>query len=186
MTIRCEDIMALIDAVGDKAVARKRMLEKEYVKATGNECDLPLNWYRSKKNYDLKDALTLEGIKRGFSVRAEKIMGALPEYCDVKDQKEFNRFDLSWEKQKDSRDFSLAVEIEMDIDVGSIMRDFHKLINNSSDCLKVMICQARYEEQIGQYRNAVESALSVCPSKSGSYMLSIWAWSRGGFVHYQY
>jgi len=186
MTIRCEDIMALIDSVGDEAIARKRILEKEYVKATGNECDLPLNWYRNRKNSDLKDAFTLDGIKRGFSVRAEKTMGALPEYCSVKDQEKCNRFDLSWEKHKNSRDFSLAIEIEMDINVDSIMRDFNKLINNPSDCLKVMICQAKHEEQIVQYCNAVEVALSACPAKAGSYMLSIWAWSRGGFVHYQY
>jgi len=54
-------------------------------------------------------------------------MGALPEYCEVKDQINFNRFDLSWEKVRGSRDFSLAVEIEMDINVDSIIRDFSKL-----------------------------------------------------------
>jgi hypothetical protein len=74
----------------------------------------------------------------------------------------------------------------MDINVDSVMRDFLKLINNKSDFLKVMICQARYEIEIEQLKKEVESALSKETSKVGRYLLSIWAWPLGGFVHYNF
>lgn len=184
MEVKVEDVMRIIDSVGESAVARKKLLDSEYKNAVGDDFEIPLKWYRARKNSDLKDALTLEGIKRGFSVRAEKVMGALPEYCEVKDQNNFNRFDLSWEKVRGSRDFSLTVEIEMDINVDSIIKDFLKLIKNKSDCLKVMICQARNEFELEQIKVSSKSALSEEVSVSGSYLLSIWTWSRGGFVHF--
>lgn len=184
MEVRVEGVMRIIDSVGESAVARKKLLDSEYKNAVGDDFEIPLKWYRTRKNSDLKDALTLEGIKRGFSVRAEKVMGALPEYCEVKDQTNFNRFDLSWEKVRGSRDFSLAVEIEMDISVDSIIKDFSKLIKNKSDCLKVVICQARNEFELEQIKESSKAALSEEVSISGSYLLSIWTWSRGGFVHF--
>lgn len=186
MDITAGELTRIIDSVGDAAIARKKLLDTEYKKAIGDGFEVPLKWYRTRKNSDLKDVLTLEGIKRGFSVRAEKIMGALPEYCEVKDQKEFNRFDLSWEKVRGSRDFSLAVEIEMDIDSSSVMEDFYKLVNNKSNCLKVMICQAKHEKEIEQLKHEVENAILKPELKIGSYLLSVWAWSRGSFVHYEY
>ena len=186
MEIKVEELTRIINSVGQSAIARKKLLDTEYKKAVGDNFDIPLKWFRTRKNSDLKDALTFEGIKRGLSVRAEKVMGALPEYCDAKDQNEFNRFDLSWEKVRGSREFTLAVEIEMDINVDSIMRDFLKLKNNKSDCLKVMICQARHECEIEKIKESVEIALSDEASIVGNYLLSIWAWSRGGFIHFTF
>jgi len=184
MEVNVEDLTRVIDSVGESAIARKRLLDSEYKETVGDNFEIPLKWYRTRKNSDLKDALTLEGIKKGFSVRAEKVMGALPEYCEAKDQNDFNRFDLSWEKVRGSREFSLAVEIEMDLNVDSIIRDFSKLKKNKSDCLKVMICQARNEFEIEQIKESVKAALSKEASIVGSYLLSIWAWSRGGFIHF--
>jgi|GEM_PF-1329717 hypothetical protein len=184
MEVKVEDVTRIIDSVGESAIARKKLLDSEYRNAVGDNFDIPLKWYRTRKNSDLKDALTLEGIRRGFSIRAEKVMGALPEYCEVKDQINFNRFDLSWEKVRGSRDFSLAVEIEMDINVDSIIRDFSKLKKNKSDCLKVMICQARNEFELKQIKDSAEAALSGEALVSGSYLLSVWTWSRGGFLHF--
>lgn len=186
MDITVEDITRIIDAVGDAAKAKKKLLSAEYKKATGEEFDTPVNWYRTRKNADIKDALTLEGIKRGFSVRAEKVMGALPEYCKDEDQKAFNRFDLSWESSRNSRNFTLAVEIEMDINADKVMEDFYKLIKNKNNCLKIMVCQTRYDSETNILKSKVENALSQATSKSGLYVLSIWAWERGGFIHYQF
>ncbi|MDV6328310.1 hypothetical protein Q5L94_09570, partial [Idiomarina sp. Sol25] len=171
-------MMRIIDSVGESAIARKKLLDSAYKNAVGDNVETPLKWYRTRKNSDLKDALTLEGIKRGFSVRAEKVMGALPEYCEVKDQNNFNRFDLSWEKVRGSRDFSLAVEIEMDINVNSIIRDFSKLKRNKSDCLKVMICQARNEFELEQIKESAEAARVFNILCQPSFHKSMWPSSR--------
>ncbi len=186
MDITVEEFTNIIDCVGDAAKSRKKIIEAEYERAIGDGYEIPIKWYRTRKNADIKDALALEGIKRGFSVRAEKVMGALPEYCKDEDQQEFNRFDLSWETVRNSRDFSLAVEIEMEISTDKVMEDFYKLVNNKSNCLKVMVCQTRYEDEIDKLKSAVENALSKKSSNAGTYLLSIWAWSRGGFIHYQF
>lgn len=182
MTITVEEFTHIVDAVGDAANTRKQAIRDAY---PGDQADLSVKWYRSRKNSDIKDALTLEGIKRGFSVRAEKVMGALPEYCEKSDQHVYNRFDLSWEETKESRNFSLLVEIEMDLNVGSVVGDFRKLINNKSDCLKAMVCQAKNELEINSIIAGLESALSEAPSRTGVYVLSIWAWQRSEFVHYR-
>ncbi len=186
MDITVEEFTNIIDCVGDVAISRKKIIEAEYEKAIGDGFEIPIKWYRTRKNADIKDALALEGIKRGFSVRAEKVMGALPEYCKDEDQQAFNRFDLSWETVRDSRDFTLAVEIEMDISTNKVMEDFNKLVNNKSNCLKVMVCQTRHEDEIEKLKSAVENALAKKSSIAGTYLLSIWAWSRGGFIHFQF
>jgi len=186
MDITVEEFTVIIDSVGNAAKSRKKIIEAEYKKAIGDEFEIPIKWYRARKNADIKDALALEGIKRGFSVRAEKVMGALPEYCKDEDQQAFNRFDLSWETVRGSRNFSLAVEIEMEISTDKVMEDFYKLVNNKSNCLKVMVCQTRHEDEIEKLKLAVESSLAKNSSISGTYLLSIWAWSRGGFIHFKF
>ena len=140
------------------------VLRELYIDRFGEDFNVPIKWYRKRKNSDIKDALTLEGIKRGFSVRAEKTMGALPEYCDKKDQKECNRFDLSWEKTS-IKSFVLVVEIEMEADLVEIGRDFKKLVKNKNDCTKVMICQSKTVGEIENIKADIEKAVTSSASK---------------------
>lgn len=100
-------------------------------------------------------------------------MGALPEYCDKKDQKECNRFDLSWEKIGDKnykektsiKKFVLVVEIEMEADLVEIGRDFKKLVKNKNDCTKVMICQSKTVGEIENIKADIEKAVTSSASK---------------------
>jgi len=187
MSITILELRNIIDAVGDEAKKRKETLQFEYDKIKEKSEKLPsLKWFRSRKNADLKDRLAIEGIKRGFSVRAEKVMGALPEYCSKADQRYFNRFDLSWEKDKSSKDFVLVVEIEMDTNTESVMKDFSKLVNNKNNCIKIMICQAKNESEEKALKQAVKKHLSKKDMKLGQYLLSIWAWKKNSFVHVEY
>lgn len=143
--------------------------------------NLKLNWYRRRKNQDIKDKLAIEGVKRGFSVRAEKTMGAKAEYQGAEDQKKSRRFDLSWERGENSREFALAMEIEMDLQRRSIKKDLLKLINNDGAELKVMVCQQKS-------RTDAESLWpSVCERVQGScgaFMLSVWVWELQTFCHF--
>jgi hypothetical protein len=84
MEVKVQELTTIINAVGYAAIVRKELLDEEYKKAVGDDFVIPLNWYRTRKNADLKDALTLEGIKRGFSVRAEKVMGHFPSLVRLK------------------------------------------------------------------------------------------------------
>lgn len=186
MNITVKEFAEIIDSVGDAAKLRKKIISDTYKRTIADDFDLPIKWYRSRKNADIKDALALEGVKRGFSVRAEKVMGALPEYCKDSDQILFNRFDLSWEKTRNSREFTLAVEIEMDINIDSVMKDFRKLINNKSDCLKAMVCQVKNDSEESIFKSAAKKELLEAPKNVGSYVLSIWSWPRGEFVHYNF
>lgn len=72
MNISVNDIIGIIDQVGFDANKRKKVLRELYIDRFGEDFNVPIKWYRKRKNSDIKDALTLEGIKRGFSVRAEK------------------------------------------------------------------------------------------------------------------
>ena len=184
--ISIEEFIQVIDGVGESAKTRKKFIKEELLRVNSSNKLPPIKWYRKRKNSDIKDALTLEGIKRGYSVRAEKVMGALSEYCDDNDQDTFNRFDLSWEKNENSREFSLAVEIEMEAKTGHIIEDFRKLINNKSSCLKVMVCQAKTKNDIDDIKSAVKAELSKKPQAGSSFLLSIWAWPSSEFVHFQY
>ena len=187
MNFTVDDVVSIIDQVGVEANNKKKLLKKYYIDSVGENFDVPIKWYRTRKNADLKDAFTLEGIKRGFSVRAEKTMGALPEYCSSENQEAYNRFDLSWEKKKDSKDFLLAVEIEMDVNPLEIKRDFKKLAKNRSDCIKVMICQAKTADEIEGLKMEIEKSILQSTSKNSVYLLSIWSWEHGGqFLHFQY
>jgi len=47
-----------------------------------------------------------------------------------------------------------------------------------------MICQARNEFELKQIKDSAEAALSGEALVSGSYLLSVWTWSRGGFLHF--
>jgi hypothetical protein len=184
MTFTEIEFSKIIDGVGRAANERKKNIKMEYQKAMGDDYDLPpIKWYRRRKNSDIKDALTLEGIKRGFSVRAEKTMGADKEYCEKDDQDSFNRFDLSWEKNKNSRDFSLIVEIEMDLKINSIKKDFQKLIENKNNCLKAMVCQAENEHDMMHIMKTVKNLLQASQDNRGWFVLSIWVWSKAGFAH---
>ncbi|WP_163371785.1 hypothetical protein [Endozoicomonas acroporae] len=195
MNISVNDIIGIIDQVGFDANKRKKVLRELYIDRFGEDFNVPIKWYRKRKNADIKDALTLEGIKRGFSVRAEKTMGALPEYCGSEDQEECNRFDLSWENMGDKnykertskKNFVLLVEIEMEADLVEIGRDFKKLVKNKNDCTKVMICQSKTVGEIENIKADIEKAVTSSASKQSVYLLSIWSWEHGGkFLHFQY
>ena len=160
--------------------------ESDYRKERKDIFALGLNWFRKTKNQDLKDRLTIEGIKKGFSVRAEKTMGALPEYQSAVDQNHCNRFDLSWEKTKNSRNFMLAVEIEMDLDLDSIFKDFKKLTVNNKTEIKVMICQAKNKSIANQISEKAAMKVSQNLESGGSYLLSVWTWDSAKFKHYTF
>ena len=160
--------------------------ESDYRRERKDIFALGLNWFRKTKNQDLKDRLTIEGIKKGFSVRAEKTMGALPEYQSVADQNHCNRFDLSWETTKNSRNFILAVEIEMDLDLDSIFKDFKKLTGNHKTEMKVMICQAKNKSIAKQIAEKAAMKISQNLESGGSYLLSVWTWDSAKFRHYTF
>ena len=111
-------------------------------------------------------------------------MGAQPEYQKIEDQDNFNRFDLSWEKSKNSRDFSLAMEIEMDMEHKEILRDFKKLLMNKKTENKVMVCQSKTEEDIKPLIKKCSDLAKVNIGHGGKYLVSVWTWSLGEFVHY--
>jgi len=196
MKVTYQEFIDIIDAVGKATNEHKALIKRVFKEATGKEYELPVKWYRKNKNADIKNALALAGFKRGFSVRAEKTMGALPEYQSKNDQDIHNRFDLSWEAEEDTdtRDFILAVEIEMSVEMSHITKDFRKLVENQSDCLKVIICQAKRKCDESELLKEMQKIISEQKSKptkpKGTFVLTIWSWeskdnkgNKGKFIH---
>ena len=193
------DVFEILDQVAEHANGRKKdvalaagfheeeiddyLTNPEVRKYRTDISALQLKWYRRSKNQTVKNFLTLEGIKRGYSVRAEKTMGALPEYQKMSDQTSYNRFDLSWESKRNSRDFVLAVEIEMTMDVAEVIRDFKKLLLCKKVETRLLVCQAKTDRDEAKFITALSAELSAYPNLPGQTLVSIWSWSKGQFSH---
>jgi len=142
---------------------------------------LKLRWYRKTKNQNIKDKFLIAGLEKNFSVRAEKTMGALPEYQKGKD-KEY-RFDLSWENGMESKVFDLIMEIEMDLNIDSIVYDFKKILNIVSN-KKVMVCQAKTEKDSSGIISKLQKIADTKAKGENKYLVAVWQWDLGKFVYH--
>lgn len=166
-----EDFKSWLTELGENAVQRKNAIALK----TGKRP----KWTSTKKNKEIKEKFTREGLK---------LSGIKPRSSADRKAGEW-LYDLIW-REFDSGNFlsvKLAMEIELsDMEERGLVYDYNKLLQSDSK-YKVFVFQQKTKDEAKHIFGQLESRSKIYKNRTeSSTLLCCWCWDTGTFLFHDF